>query len=497
MSSIALMVVTLLIGIVSTPILLRFLGDERVGAFRVATDWAGYLVLFELGLSGALRARFAKAVAHSEQAILLAFSAGVGMYRRVTARTLLAACAFAVVIPCAIPVESSLRAELVLAWLLLAVSSFGLLLGPIRPLQESVQQGFIVNHLLLLQSVTITAVGVCLAWAGWGLVSQAVGVLAGSLILGGVSYGWLKENYPSLCYQLIRPDPNIDEQKQLSKLSLPTFASRISGQLGMMSDNILIGFMLGPAAVVPFFLTQRISSIAQGLLQSFSGSSWAGLADLYHRQQCDLLRERVIELTQLITMVSVVILAPIIVFNRTFVTLWVGEERFGGESLTFIAVINALLLSLVSLWGLLFTGTEKISVIAPVSVASAIVNVIVSIPATYFLGLAGPLIGTLVALLLVQGTRYPALLNTHFGISRLAIFAALANPWLVSSPVIVAAWWGVHRYPKLQPESWLELAAAVGLMSISLSLLQWRLCFDGECRQLWKRRLLSFTGTNS
>jgi O-antigen/teichoic acid export membrane protein len=487
------MVVTLLIGIVSTPILLGFLGDERVGAFRVASDWAGYLVLFELGLSGALRARFAKAVAHSEQATSSAFAAGVVMYRRVTAWTLLAACVFAGVIPWVIPVESSLRTELVLAWLLLAATSFGLLLGPIRPLQESVQQGFIVNHLLLVQSVAITAAGVFLAWAGWGIISQAAGVLVGSLILGAVSYWWLKENHPSLCYQLIRPSLNADEQKQLSKLSLPTFASRISGQIGVMSDNILIGFMLGPAAVVPFFLTQRISSVAQGLLQSFSGSSWAGLADLYHRQQTELLQDRVVELTRLITIVAVIILAPILVFNRHFVALWVGEERFGGELLTLFAVINALLLSILSLWGLLFAGTEKISVVARLSVASAIVNVVVSIPATYFLGLVGPLIGTLTALVLVQGTRYPTLLKAHFGISRRAIFAALATPWLVSAPVIVAAWWVVHRYPSLQPGSWLELTAAVGLMSISLSILQWRLCFDDQCRQLWKRRILNFS----
>jgi len=491
------MVVTLLIGIVSTPVLLHFLGDERVGAFRVATDWAGYLVLFELGLSGALRARFARAVAHSEQATALAFSAGVGMYRRVTAWTLLAACAFAVAIPWVVPVNSSLRAELVLAWLLLAGTSFGLLLGPIRPLQESVQQGFIVNHLLLVQSVAVTAVGVGLAWIGWGIISQAVGVLVGSLILAGASYWWLKENYPSLCCQLIRPDPNVDEQKQLSKLSLPTFASRISGQVGVMSDNILVGFMLGPAAVVPFFLTQRISSVGQGLLQSFSGASWAGLADLYHRQHTELLQERVIELTRLITMVAVVILAPILVFNRHFVTLWVGEERFGGEWLTLLAVINALLLSILSLWGLLFAGTEKIGAVAPVSVASAIVNVLVSIPATYFLGLVGPLIGTLLALLLVQGTRYPALLKAHFGISRRAIFAALANPWLVSGPVIVAAWWAVRSYPTLQPGSWLELTVAVALMSTILSVLQWRLCFDIQCRQLWKQRLLTFSGMNA
>ncbi len=494
LTSVAFLGATLVVGIVSTPIFLRLLGDERVGAFRVATDWAAYLVLMELGLSGALRARFAKVVSQSEEATATAFAAGVTMYRRVTVWTLIAAGGFAFALPWLIPVDASLQVELVIAWLLLTATSLTLLLGPVRPLLEGMQRGYVINNLLVVQSIVVTVTGVFFAWVGLGVASQALGTLIGACLMAGGLIWCLRATYPKLCHQLIHPKSNSDERIRLAKLNLPTFASRISGQVGVMSDNIVIGMLLGPPAVVPFFLTQRISLVAQGLLQSFSGSTWAGLADLYHRQEMGLLQTRVIELTRLITMVGVIVLAPILVFNRFFVTLWVGGDRFGGEWMTSLAVVDAFLLSIVSLWGLLFAGTEKIGLVAPVSVVSAVVNVIVSIVATYTLGPVGPLVGTLVALLAVQGTWIPHLLRSHFGISQRQLLVSMINPWIVASPLIGLAWWVVREYPMCQPNNWLELSVAVGGSSVLLLAVQWRCCLDAEHRNLWKRRVLDFAG---
>jgi hypothetical protein len=53
-SSMGLTGLALKFGFVATPVILHWLGQERLGASRVATDWIGYLGLLELRLSGAL-----------------------------------------------------------------------------------------------------------------------------------------------------------------------------------------------------------------------------------------------------------------------------------------------------------------------------------------------------------------------------------------------------------------------------------------------------------
>src|SRR5258708_7767374 len=57
---------SLLAGFLATPWLLRWLGEERFGGFRVAMDWYGYLAFFELGLGGALLPLLARALGRNE-----------------------------------------------------------------------------------------------------------------------------------------------------------------------------------------------------------------------------------------------------------------------------------------------------------------------------------------------------------------------------------------------------------------------------------------------
>ena len=55
---------------VSTPLLLGWLGEERLGAVRTATDLFGYLTLLELGLGGSLGPLLARALARGDRRAL-------------------------------------------------------------------------------------------------------------------------------------------------------------------------------------------------------------------------------------------------------------------------------------------------------------------------------------------------------------------------------------------------------------------------------------------
>src|SRR5262252_10086744 len=53
----------------STPLLLRWLGAERLGAFKAITGWIGFLTFFELGLGGAMMAALAVIGQYNQAAI--------------------------------------------------------------------------------------------------------------------------------------------------------------------------------------------------------------------------------------------------------------------------------------------------------------------------------------------------------------------------------------------------------------------------------------------
>src|SRR5271169_6797248 len=61
-------VASLGVALVATPLLLRWLGDEKFVAFETATDWIGYVGLLECGIGEAIQALLARSFAHRDPA---------------------------------------------------------------------------------------------------------------------------------------------------------------------------------------------------------------------------------------------------------------------------------------------------------------------------------------------------------------------------------------------------------------------------------------------
>ena len=92
LSATGLTAVTMVVGLISVPFIVRWLGDERYGAFRAAVDWFGYLSLLELGLAGALLPLLARALSlYDDTVVERTVAAGIRAYARVTALMILAA----------------------------------------------------------------------------------------------------------------------------------------------------------------------------------------------------------------------------------------------------------------------------------------------------------------------------------------------------------------------------------------------------------------------
>src|SRR5207247_592046 len=131
-SAAALQAVTLAASIVATPIVLRSLGEQRFGAWRVALEWLGHLGLLELGLGGALLALLARAVGKGDpSAVSAALDAGFRVFLRVGAAVLVCGVALALAIDRLVPVAPELVPDLRAACFVAAIVSAAL--QPLAP----------------------------------------------------------------------------------------------------------------------------------------------------------------------------------------------------------------------------------------------------------------------------------------------------------------------------------------------------------------------------
>jgi O-antigen/teichoic acid export membrane protein len=474
--------ITLLVGLVATPFLLNWLGEARFGAHRTAMDWLGYLALLELGIGGALLPMLARAFGSKDAGEARAtLVAGTRALVRVTLVALALGGALAFFITRLIPVGDTLAGDLRWGFVLGLAGLLFLPFSPLRILQEARQRSYVVNTLLLLQGLLITGLALLFAWKGWGITGQFAAALIGGIPFFMVLAWMAKRAYPGVLRSLFTAPTDAQPSRRLRRLSPPAFILNICGRVSVMTDNMVVAFFLGPAIVVPFFVTQRLAVLLQGQLQSLGNASWAGLAELYVQKQHAVFNERVIDLTRIIAVVGMAGLIPIAVYNDQFVRLWLGLDRYGGDAVTFLAATNAYLLAVFSLWGWCFNGTGHIRELVAPSVAAMVLNLGASIALVKPLGMVGPLLGTTIGFAAVSVWYLPALMQRVFGTSAGRLVKTVALPLVLGLPYGAGLHWVAGAQGQL---GWMTLAVSMLLAAALFGLLCWFLILKGSERRL-------------
>jgi O-antigen/teichoic acid export membrane protein len=365
-------------------------------------------------------------------------------------------------------------------------------LSPLRSLAEASQRGYVVNLFLIVQSVAIASLALVAAKIGWGIAGQLGAVAAGAMLFGGLLAADVLARRRKLL-PTNRDHASTGMTRELWQLNTPTLIINICGRVGLLTDNIIVGSILSASAIVPFLMTQRIAQLAQTQLTAVGSATWASLAELYARGEHELFRKRFIELTRLVTMLGLCVLLPIVAFNHSFVRLWVGEAQYAGAVITGLAGLNALIVSLASLWGWVFGGTGQLAKLVPLSIASATVNLLVSVGFTWMYSqtnvhraLWGPVLGTTCAYALLMLPILPLLLCRHFGIAVRELWAAVLGPAVVGAPYGALLIWWAAKYP---PGGWIALAMQMASSALIFAGLCWMLLLAPDDRAMWKLRL--------
>jgi O-antigen/teichoic acid export membrane protein len=473
----------LLLGFVTTSLLLRWLGAELFGAYRAASDWAGYLGLLDLGIPIALQSLLARAYSkNDEPATAAILAAGMRAYVRVCGLVLLVGAALAVAIPWLVPVGADSVTGLRLGFIIGLVPTLWLPLGSLRSYQEASQRGYVVGSLMLVQGVLIAGFSLLFAWLGYGLPGQFLAAAVGSL---GFHVGVMWR-----AGRVLRRVPGAlrsggSWRDELSALKWPGFWQNVCGRLSMLTDNIIICGFLGPAEVVAFVVSQRLVMAVGAQAAGVGGHTWASLAELYHQGKHDLLNARLVELTRMTAVLTLAGIIPTAVFAAPFVRLWVGAEQYAGDLVPWLAAGNAFLLALLSVWSYLFTGTGFLRHLLPLQVVQTVVNVCLSLLATWLFGMPGPLLGTFIAMTCVYLWWEPLLLRKHYGTPLRPLAGAVLRPLCVAVPYAVALRALAVAYP---PANWLALAAALAAAALAYLPLAWFLALDSQERRDWWHR---------
>ncbi|HEX5268956.1 MAG TPA: polysaccharide biosynthesis C-terminal domain-containing protein, partial [Gemmataceae bacterium] len=341
----------------------------------------------------------------------------------------------------------------------------------------------------LLQSLATTGLSLALAWAGWGIAGLYAGLVLGGLVGPGVLFWDGRRRHPEL--RPPRATAGGGRGAAIVRLSGPLWLLHLSGRLSFYTDNIVVSYLLGPAWVVPFVVTQRLVTLAGGQAASLGNATWAALAELHAQGRREDFNRRLTDLTRLAAVLALAAVVPAAVYNRAFVALWVGPERFAGETLTALAAVNAVLLAVFGTWAWVFAATGQVRRLVPNMLVGAGANVACSCAGTMALGLAGPLLGTAVQLVALNLWWLPLLLRRHFATPLGPLAAALGRPLLLGVPYALGLWTLTRARP---PGGWVALALGMAAAAGAFLALSWWLVFSAADRDEWRARLRALLG---
>lgn len=473
-----------------TPIIIERLGGEAYGLWLLLQSLVGYYGLVDLGLRAGIVQTITRRIADDDSdAVRRHISAALPMLAGLGAVLMVIATFLAMTVSQSIDVSPELRRQIVPVVLLNALAFCAqMIFAPYQSVLTGMQRFDIENLFVICSRLVSACITVAVLWSGGGLIGLALVTACMALIDGALRWLRARHLYPALVG--LRWIWSPVELKELWKFGMWNAATYVSRQLIFFTDAIVITYIIGAAAVVPFGIAGSIIDQCNRLVTISVRVLFPAMAHL--RSSKDLPKRRQLYFTTSRLVIGVSVAATICgsVLLAPFVGLWLSETDVLAEiksqtPLLFLLLGTASVFVSVQRCGTqLLLAEGEVRSVAMLYAGEAICNLILSLGLGKLYGVVGVAVGTLL----------PAALFAIFGHlprhARVLELSDTAVMWRVlARPAVFACVLGIVSYVcslLFTPVGWTGLTLAFLLQgSVALTLLAWVL-LEPTQRQILK-----------
>ena len=418
----------------TTPYVVASRGLEVYGLWAIVLAVAGYLRLLDLGI-GQATARFVAAHQGDRErreivatSLVVLTAAGLG--------AALVALGVAALAPALFGPQPGLRAALVVAGLSTAaqvpLNTFGnALFGAGRIVDRN---AFIVARMLFSGLGIVVAIE-----AGGGLLAFVAAQAAGELVAMGAQAAWALARVPA--FRARPADAARGRLKEVGSFSFAVLGIMVATQLAFYSDGIVIGALIGTAAVAVYTIAMRIVEGAGQLLAQFADVFLPLFSRLDAGGDVDRARAVFRTGTRATLLVGFPLLALLTGLGGPLVRLWVPEPSAQGAWTPLALLAGGLACTAPVRFGVLWAiGAARHHRIALYSVLDALANIALSVALAGPLGIDGVALATLVTLAVVNLWLIPGVICDGLGVGLWAGYLQpVLTAALAAAPVALAA----------------------------------------------------------
>jgi O-antigen/teichoic acid export membrane protein len=231
------------------------------------------------------------------------------------------------------------------------------------------------------------------------------------------------------------------------------------------TDLLIIGRLLGPAAVVPYSCTGKLATVLGNQAQLLMQNATPGLCELKTGESRQRLFQALVALSNGILAFSGLVFCVVLVVNHWFVDWWVTAHQYGGFALTAAILLNVV----VRHW----TGTTGYAVfclghqrrISLTNLSDGFVTVIASVALIMLWGPVGAPLSSIVGACLVSLPCNLFAIARDTEVTVAGLVSAMLHGWIWRFGLLAGCcWWlGLRWSPRSVPEA---AAAAASITAL-------------------------------
>ena len=434
--------------LVVTPILVRGLGGSLYGVWEMLRQSVGYMSAADGRPTEALRLVIASQQANGDAAAKRRYvGAALVVWLLFLPLVALAGGILVWLTPTITKVSSVLHATVRLTCTLLIVS---FLAGTLGSIPESVLRGMNLGYKRMGWQAALNVVGAGLfagaIYSGLGLGGLGAAQVALAGVTGLCFWSLVRKYVPA--FGVARPTR--PEIKSLVTMSAWLTGGTVLSHILLSSDLIILGMVLSPAVVATYVLTGCAARMALGVFDFAVAAAMPGLGGVIGQQQYERAAQILAEIVRMTWLFVSAVGATILLWNRSFVSLWIGQQQYAGVSANLLIVCITAQLAFIRSQQHIIDATLQPRPRVLVTVVAALVTVGAALALTPSLGIVGQCLAILAGrstqtiaypLLVASALRQPRTLPVRRIVRPLAVTALVFSTTAYLGERVLAHGW--------------------------------------------------------
>ena len=470
------------------PFLIDRLGDAWYGTWVLIGTILGYFTILDLGMFAASqrfisvhygRGEWRDVNAVVSTCMVLFGAAGVAALALVLAAA--AAVPWVVSDPASVAV---IQTALIIAAVDVALFFPGGLFNGILVAQVRFD---LAASLDIAKVVTRTALILFFLDQGYGIVALAVITLATNTVerIAKALIAWWLFPQLTLSFALFQRR-RIGEY---ARYGIYSFVAELSEKIRFSLDVLIVGAILGAAAVTVYNIAVRLVSYMMQFVVSGLGYMMPVFAGQVGRGDWDAMRRDFLFVSKLSAVLSVTCGGGLVFVGQPFIELWIGPDY--GHAFVPLAILTVgVMVEMAQMQSAQFLmAVNRVGFLARLGMAEAAANLLLSLALAVPFGLAGVALGTTLPLLVARLGVQPVFVCRQIGLDVRFYAEAVGGAALIAAAMQVPLW--LARDVVVTLPMW-QAGPIVGLSYAVIAILALQLALDRDQRERFWRNLATW-----